>query len=160
MIYYKKELVGRKEIEAAGHDIIIHGCNAIGAFGSGFAGMLAKDYPAARATYIDHHDKNGLSLGDIIWHTESSGLTIAHAITQLNVGTEERRVDYEALYSTLERVLRVCVEYGYTDLALPAIGCGLAGGDFEIFKRMLALTYENLGSSAKNIMVTVYCPDL
>ena len=41
-------------------DIIAHGCNTMGGFGSGVAGQMAKIYPEVRQAYMSKYEKDGL----------------------------------------------------------------------------------------------------
>jgi len=130
----------------AGEDrLILHGCNARGAFGSGFAGVLKKRHPAAHDAYMDAHRQGRLILGSVIW-AESEGMAIGNCITQPTYGRDgKRHVSYEALRSCMRQV-RVAAdlgvpgtdfEEGFSRVAMPLIGADLGGGDWNVISRIV-----------------------
>lgn len=119
-------------------DIIAHGCNCLGAFGAGVAKIIAIKYPKARWYYLDKFDEDGWKLGDVQFVKTSSGETyIANCATQ---NTFRQRgvchVDYDAVRTTMTRVKEFAKDKGLT-IAIPKIGAGLAGGDWNIIENIL-----------------------
>lgn len=130
----------------AGEDrLILHGCNALGAFGSGFAGVLKKEHPAAYDAYMDAHREGRLILGSVIW-AESAGTAIGNCITQPTYGRDgKRHVSYEALRSCMRQVRFAAdmgipgtdFEEGFSRVAMPLIGADLGGGDWSVISRIV-----------------------
>lgn len=110
--------------------VMIHGCNAQGAFGAGVAGQVRRRFPAAFQAYDYAYRSGGLILGTIIWADCGSG-RIGNAITQEFFGNEPGRVyvDYEAVAAVMRR-LNDEVDEG-SEVAMPMIGAGLAGGSWS-----------------------------
>jgi O-acetyl-ADP-ribose deacetylase (regulator of RNase III) len=133
----------------AGH--IVHGCNAQGVMGSGFAKLVRDKYPEAYKAYVARHCETPLHLGEVISIQVAPNLVIHNAITQEFYGTEKRQVYYPAVHETLRKVtlapperdpLHPVIEC--TDVHFPLIGGGLAGGDkdilMDLFKRVFLWT--------------------
>lgn len=115
---------------------IAHGCNAQGAMGSGFAGELKKRYPDAVNTYKTFYSVFGLKLGDVINHFERKNkVAIFHCITQETYGKTGFHVSYDAIRECMMKIdLRVQHD---VHVAMPQIGSGLAGGDWNIIEKII-----------------------
>lgn len=132
--------------------IIVHGCNAQGVMGGGFALQVKNRYPKAFEGYLrtlDKHKKNGCPscLGSVSLVRVTPDLYIANAITQNFYGTEKRHADYEAI----ARAFEVISEYHYfgsnseiKDIPIhyPMIGAGLAGGNWTIISTIIDETLK------------------
>lgn len=114
--------------------VIVHGCNAQGAMGSGVAKQLRAKYPDIFHSYCAHlYSMNELGLnplGSVDFTTVAEGLVVANAITQEFYGRSgEKYISYTALKKCLETVANA---YGSTSIHIPyLIGAGLGGGDEE-----------------------------
>lgn len=118
-------------------DIIAHGCNCRGGYGSGVAKTMADKYPKARHYYLDKHDDDGWELGDVQYVTQRDGKIIANCATQ--DGYMPRNVchaDYGAIRKCMELVKDFAKGNGYK-VAIPKIGAGLAGGDWTKIEKIL-----------------------
>lgn len=131
-------------------DVILHGCNARGAFGAGFAGGLKKVHPAAQRAYSEAHSRGGLILGSVIW-AQSGDVLVGNCITQPTFGRDGRlHLSYPALRSCMAAVARAAENgvpgsrfpEGFGRVAMPAIGTGLAGGDW---RRVGEIVADELG---------------
>jgi O-acetyl-ADP-ribose deacetylase (regulator of RNase III) len=112
---------------------ILHGCNAKGVMGGGVAAIVRAKFPAAYKAYIDHMNKHGLKLGEIIL-AEQNGKVIINAITQENFGGGRTRyVSYDAV----AEVMRKVNELGIQKVAMPLVGAGLAGGDWFLISKII-----------------------
>lgn len=120
--------------------IIAHCVNCRGAFGSGVAGQIAKLYPGAKTAYIMVHERSGWQLGKIqfIQVAANPDLIIANVAGQDDYGTDRVQVDYSALAIGLEKVFKFA-ELEDLPVALPKIGCGLAGGNWETVERIITM---------------------
>jgi O-acetyl-ADP-ribose deacetylase (regulator of RNase III) len=119
----------------AAEPCIAHGCNAQGVMGSGVALAIRKTFPDAfrvyERTYIDGH--NHLQMGTVaIAHTK--GKLIANCITQEYFGPGDRRyVSYDAISLCLQMINN----YKIDSVALPLIGAGLGGGNWNIIATII-----------------------
>lgn len=112
------------------HGHIVHGCNAQGAMGSGFAALIRDKYPLAYKKYIKQAN-TGYILGEVIPVVVEPNLEIIHAITQEFYGTDRVHVDYDAVRQAMKGTLHLATIglIESTDVHMPLIGGGLAGGD-------------------------------
>lgn len=128
ILYIKGDLLKNHE------QVIMHGCNIKGGFGSGVAGAIRKMYPKCYDTYRTAFEAGMLSLGGIIVHEEPT-CTILNAITQPAYGYDGKQyVDYEAI----KAAMILADEMTTTGrIALPKIGAGLGGGNWEIISNII-----------------------
>lgn len=116
--------------------VIAHGVNCRGGFGSGIAGQIAKRYPEVRRAYIRKHTGEGWALGDIQIVKADDGRLIVNMATQDTYGKSGVHIKYEALKTALEKVMDFCEKEGHS-LAMPKVGCGLAGGDWSVVEGII-----------------------
>lgn len=114
-----------------------HIVNDVGYFGRGFSGDLARRFPWAERSFRAWSE-GGMgppyALGEILYHqVYEEGVTVLHLCAQHGVGRGQRRVDYQALDRCLQKV--VALDSIWRDqlgtLAMPRIGTGLGGGEWE-----------------------------
>ena len=112
------------------HGHIVHGCNAQGVMGSGFAALIRNKYPVAYQAYMKQAD-TGYILGEVIPIIVEPNIEIIHAITQEFYGTDRVHVDYDAVRQAMKGTLHLAtiLLIESTDVHMPLIGGGLAGGD-------------------------------
>lgn len=116
---------------------IVHGCNAQGVMGSGVAKIVRDDYFDAYKFYVDKYNETGLELGDVQF-VPANGKIIVNAITQNLYGKDGRRfVNYEAVANCMYTINRELRAEGATHVAMPQIGAGLGGGNWEIIFRII-----------------------
>ena len=124
---------------------ILHGANSCGVMGSGVAKIVRQKYPKAYQDYVDVYNNNGLILGEFYCSEQPDGKVIINAISQKDYGTEKVQVSYWAI-ANIFRNLNVL---NIGEVALPKIGAGLAGGDWNVISAII----EN---EAKNYKPIVY----
>jgi len=126
------------------HKVIVHGCNAMGRMGSGVARIVNNDFNEAYQAYRSEFETTGLELGTVVW-AESNGYMFANAITQDRFGHDGKNyVNYDAIRACMEEVHGYCVAHGYSHAAMPMIGAGLGGGDWEIISNIIEVAFINV----------------
>jgi O-acetyl-ADP-ribose deacetylase (regulator of RNase III) len=133
-------------------NIIGHGCNAMGAFGSGVAGLIGRFFPDARKAYMEKYYEKDLKLGDVHFVTLNTPYNnvkvIANMITQQYYGNDGAKY---VSYAACERAFNKLFKYADANkmsVGMPKIGAGLGGGDWNLIE-------EKLKSCLKNYDVTV-----
>jgi len=120
--------------------LVVHGCNAQGVMGSGFAKVVKDLHPEAFLAYKQVHRRRGLKLGQVVvWENPYEGRSIANAITQEFYGREPYRqyVSYDAVVLGMQNVCKFVDQHmPGTTIHLPLIGGGLGGGER---KRLIAI---------------------
>jgi O-acetyl-ADP-ribose deacetylase (regulator of RNase III) len=119
-----------QKAKAGEFDVIIHGCNCYCTMGAGIAKTIKQVFPAAYqadlATIVGDKTKLGTySVAQLT--TAGKTLTILNAYTQFDWRGPGRKADYEAIRQVFRRVKQ---EYATKRIGYPAIGAGLAGGDW------------------------------
>lgn len=126
-----------------GCDIIAHGCNCRGGYGSGVAYTMAMKYPKARELYLEKYDEEGWRLGDVQFVTVVGGKIIANCATQKDFLPRGIR---HANYSAIESVMKELKEYAQSrglSVAIPKIGAGLAGGDWDVIEKIIETVFSD-----------------
>lgn len=136
-------------------NVIVHGCNCFCTMGAGIAPQMAKTFDAD-ILYLEYEEYKGdiNKLGSINfigvdinepknWITEedtlardnvSNLLYVVNAYTQYGLGSNHgsgspHPLDYEALRLCLRKINKI---FKHKSIGLPLIGCGLAGGVWDI----------------------------
>lgn len=118
-------------------DLIAHGVNCKNAFGSGVAGLMSKKYPRAKSMYHEKYEQEGWWLGDAQFVFQNDGKYVANCATQDNYGySGERNANYPAIRMCMEKV-REFARYKHLSIAIPKIGAGLAGGDWNLIEKII-----------------------
>lgn len=118
-------------------DVIIHGCNCFCTMGAGIAKSIKKEFPEAFQAdkKTEYGDKN--KLGKISWakaKSEKGELIIVNGYTQYNWKGIGRKVNYEAVRNVFQTVKKL---FSGLKIGYPAIGAGLAGGDWKIISNII-----------------------
>lgn len=135
-----------------GDKMIVHCCNDMGRWGSGFVVALSKRWEKPERLYRQYHQRHGLTLGQVIWAAVSSEpmIWVANLVGQHGTisETNPHPVKYDAIYEGLCIVASNAAETG-ASIHMPRMGSGLAGGSWTVIE---ALVSEICG----DLPVTVY----
>ena len=124
--------------------LIAHGVNCQGVMGSGVARALFLKWPQVRNEYLNLHEEcNKKDPEEFLGWTQpvfvGEGKIIVNCWTQQNYGASSNQVylSYNALRQCLHDLRDLAINYGIKNIAIPRIGCGLAGGDWGKVKPMV-----------------------
>lgn len=136
--------------------IIIHGCNAQGKMRSGVAKALREKWPEATYDpYIKEFETNGLRVGSTILGTTSCGKIIANGISQEFYGYDGKLyLSYEGLIEIFQYIDNTIFDVDSEhkeDVAMPKIGAGLAGGDWNIIEEIINEVFSD-----RNVVIYIY----
>jgi O-acetyl-ADP-ribose deacetylase (regulator of RNase III) len=142
-----KEVKGN--ILEAPEDVICHQVNCMGVMGGGLALQIKNKYPEVYPAYKayckgckDSNPKN--LLGEVQTVPVYDGKIIANLFGQFDYGRDKLYTDYEALKESLEGILNIATLYSSDSIALPyKLGCGLAGGDWNIVYNIIEEVFDN-----------------
>lgn len=123
--------------------ILAHGCNCSGGYGSGVAAGMAHNHRKARDQYMHKfNDEEGWELGDVQFVTSGHKI-IANCATQDGYMPRNMcHADYPSIRKCMELVKDFAKSNGY-DIAIPKIGAGLAGGDWNIIEGILKEVFSD-----------------
>lgn len=137
-----------------GLKVIIHCCNDIGGWGSGFVVALSKKWEKPERHYRDWaKSENKFELGMTQYVGVEKDIVVANMIGQRSTGYSKDGIA-PIRYSAIKRCLRDVYEYCHLHNAsvhAPRFGAGLAGGDWAVIEKMIQ---EEL--TDKGINVTIY----
>ena len=135
--------------------LIVHGCNAQGVMGSGVAAIVRGRWPEAYDRYIAQNPH--YILGEVIPVKVTDRLIVVNAITQEFFGTDKRHADYDAIRQAMKGTLHLAGFFepiiGCSDIHMPLIGGGLAGGDKDI---IIAIMKEELTDASISATLWLY----
>lgn len=122
-------------------DAIIHGCNCFISMGSGIAAMISKKFPEAYG--VDKKTEKGSKkkLGGYT-HYSYDEFTVINAYTQFYSGAQEKeqtkeRSIYIREWAIRKSMRKIKQNFSGKRLALPLIGAGIAGGDWERIEKII-----------------------
>ena len=132
-----------RKAQAGEFDVLVHGCNCFCTMGAGIAKTIKQAFPAAYqadlATPAGDKAKLGTySTAQVEVEVEGKRLTIVNAYTQYQWRGPGPNVDYEAIRQVFSRIKQA---FAGQRIGYPAIGAGLAGGDWT---RIAAIITEEL----------------
>lgn len=118
-------------------DVIVHGCNCFNTMGAGIAKQIKATFPQAYNS--DLQTEKGLKekLGTISFaevETKNGQLIIVNAYTQFHWKGIGKKVDYEAVKNCFKQIKK---SFSGKKIGYPAIGAGLAGGDWNIISEII-----------------------
>lgn len=143
--------------QAPGPKIIAHICNDIGGWGKGFVLAISKKWPTPEQAYRDWYAKKTnqkFALGEVQFVKINDHLTISNMVAQHGVktGSKGPPIRYDALNTCLNTLGQQATKQKAT-IHMPRIGCGLAGGKWEM---VLPLITKNLCSRKINTYIYDY----
>jgi len=137
---------------------IAHGVNCQNRMGSGVAKVLFTKYPKVKEDYhywyvqdSEFFPRKSDRLGYCTQSPQENGKVVLNCYTQEKYGYDgEKYVSYDAIYNVFEELKNL----GKKEVAIPKIGCGLAGGNWEIVSRIID------DATGDDLDVYVYDPDM
>lgn len=131
-------------VEEGFSQAIGHGVNTQGVMG-GFAGIIAKKYTQQCEGYLglcrtSKLSQDVINRGLAIEAVRDNCPTIYHLVTQINPGADAR---IEYIKKSLTSAIKMAKERGLTSIAIPAIGTGIGGLDFEETITELTETFKD-----------------
>jgi O-acetyl-ADP-ribose deacetylase (regulator of RNase III) len=125
------------DLMAFDQDCFGHGCNCRKRMASGVAAAVRKNFFAM----VEADQNNTLTDDNRLGTFEAINLPngkIGYNIyTQLNYGRDTIKVDYNAMRRAFIGLVFDMNARGLKSIALPRIGCGLAGGDWAIVEKII-----------------------
>lgn len=124
-------------------DLICHGVNCAGGFGSGVAGQIAKIYPEVREEYLKFHKETGWNLGYVQVVSVNDGKFVINCATQQEYYPRNKiHADYDAIKTCMIKVKHLAQTMNMS-IAMPKIGAGLAGGDWNKIEMILKEIFQD-----------------
>lgn len=128
--------------QANGIKIIAHICNDIGGWGKGFVVAISKRWKAPEIAYREwHKTRTDFVLGNIQVVQVEDDIFVANVLAQRGIGiiNNQPPINYEAVESCLSELAKNAQTL-QASVHMPRIGCGLAGGKWEIIEPIIQKT--------------------
>ena len=141
------------DIVTGNFNFFVQQVNCKGVMGAGLAKQIRDKYPAVYYDYINAIKYENATLGHVLL-SPANGRICVCLFSQYGYGRDKRYTDYEAFSKCLTALQRMISDYPaeYT-IAFPyGIGCGLAGGDWNIIRPMLEQFSENVKQKVYIVM--------
>lgn len=123
-------------------DVVIHGCNCFHIMGAGIAYQIAKLFPEAekvdKASIYGSREKLGCYTSSEVLR-DNKAFIIVNGYTQYSFGGKIN-VDYQAVQDLFRKIAK---DFSGLRIAYPRIGAGLAGGDWNVIKRIICEELKN-----------------
>lgn len=126
---------------------IVHVCNDIGAWGSGFVLAVSEKWAKPKEVYLSRYKRSkqvhyGMTpncvgkLGDVQWVAVENDLMVCNLVAQEGINRVIRAVRYDALDCCLHLMYLQAKEWDLT-VHMPRIGAGLGGGNWTIIEAII-----------------------
>ncbi|MBT2207290.1 macro domain-containing protein [Actinomadura sp. NEAU-AAG7] len=141
--------------QAKGVKIVAHVCNDLGGWGKGFVLAVSRRWKEPEAEYrrwYRERASSGFGLGAVQFVQVEKYVWVANMVAQRGVKRSRRGppIRYEALGRCLEVLGGRAVELE-ASVHMPRVGCGLAGGKWELVEPLVERHLTERG-----VEVTVY----
>jgi len=141
--------------QAKGVKIIAHICNDRGGWGKGFVLAISRRWSKPEEAYrqwFSERNQNDFGLGAVQLVQVEEYVWVANMVAQHGMQGNSRTppIRYEAVEECLGKVAQKAQELG-ASVHMPRIGCGLAGGKWELIEPLIKKTL-----CEKGVPVTVY----
>ena len=123
------------DILNAKENIIVHQVNDRGYMGAGLALQIKNKYPNVYSSYRKHANEQALGKIQLIKINEHQ--MICNMFSQRGISRTHKTTDYELMKECLKKLAKLEQDTHIT-IAIPyKIGCGLAGGDWNIVLKLI-----------------------
>jgi O-acetyl-ADP-ribose deacetylase (regulator of RNase III) len=132
------------DLLTANVEAIAHCCNCFNTMGSGIARQIREKFP--EAYFVDCKTTKGDktkfgSFSDCLVQSHDSNPHLKYIYNlygQYYYGTDKRYLDYESIYSALDKMAASCLYKNLKTIGFPKnMGCTLAGGSWPIVNEMI-----------------------
>ena len=138
------------DLAEQGHfDLIVHGANCFNTMNSGIAKEIRDRYPVAYEEDCKSTKGDKQKLGGFTWClgvTDDHTFVIVNGYTQYDYGYDGNQFcDYDAIRSVFRCIKNYFGEKKPTlRIGYPKIGCGLAGGDWDVVSKIIDEELEGM----------------
>lgn len=136
----------------ANAEALVNPVNCVGVMGKGLALQFKREYPKNFDAYKSACDRKKVKLGKMFVYyleTTTNPRYIINFPTKNHWRDDSHYTDIVSGLSDLSNVVKI---FGIKSLAIPPIGCGLGGLDWEIVRPFIEDTFSN----QENVVVFIY----
>lgn len=133
---------------------LVNTVNTVGVMGKGLALQFKEKFPYNFSAYRNVCQRGKLTPGKMLVVRDFNRFLGERLIINFPTKVHWRNPSkYEYIESGLKDLVRVIQEYRISSLAIPPLGCGLGGLDWNIVKGMI----ENALEPLTDVNITIYC---
>lgn len=118
-------------------DVIVHGCNCFCTMGKGIALTIKQQFPTVYTTDLATIKGDKAKLGTISFtdvKVNGTSLIVVNGYTQYHWKGADGKADYAAIRQVFTVIKQ---QFSGLRIGYPAIGAGLAGGDWQIISAII-----------------------
>lgn len=135
MIYYIKD----QDILQAGTDALVCSVTTAGAMAQGLSFQVAKAYPEVEAEYREALSQGHLDTGKV-WAVQPAGAP--YVVVLFPTSKEEsRKSNLNYIKAGLSALREVVLGHGWKSVAMPKLGTGVGGLEWEDVKKEIVDTF-------------------
>ena len=130
-------------------NVVCHQCNCRGAYNAGIAKVVRNLYPQAYMVFMRRYRTGNSKLGEIdvvpcAWIVGKMRYVINMYSQDTFAERHKRHTDYNAFQECLNKIKYFANNHPGVKIGFPTkIGCGLAGGDWDIVRKMIDNTFAD-----------------
>lgn len=128
-------------------EALVNTVNTVGVMGKGIALGFKQRYPLNYIMYRNACIRKALNTGNVLTVKENDGKIIVNFPTKQHWKDPSK---YEYVETGLKALKKAIIEYKISSIALPALGCGLGGLNWETVKQLIE---TELGSIEATVFV-------
>ena len=129
-------------------DCLINTVNCEGVMGKGIAYQFKIRFPQNNLEYIRECETGKLKVNTIHYYKED-GIWIVNFPTK-NKWREKSKIDY--IEKGLEQLIKFIIEYNPRIIAIPPLGCGNGGLNWDIVKSIIIEKLRNIEKDRKSVV--------
>ena len=149
------------DLLASSEPVIAHGCNTRGAMGAGIALHVANRWPEVERVYAAHCRTRDFHVGTAqLVNTQEMVELPDGSVTHrhvFNLGTQRnpgRDGTYWAVMLSFGNMFEICVDHGIKRVAIPRIGCGIAGLEWNTVEFVINGIYDWVPNGPEIVVYT------
>ena len=133
MIKYKKGNILESNAQA-----LVNTVNTVGVMGKGIALQFKKAFPANYKAYLDACKKGKIKIGSLFVFEDANALSGQKLIINFPTKTTWRKPsEYEYIEKGLDNLIDVIQQYNIKSVAIPPLGAGNGGLDWQKVKKLI-----------------------
>lgn len=128
-----KYIIGDLTRDYKNFDVIVHGCNCFCTMGAGIAKSIKDKFPSVYEADCKTIKGDESKLGDYTFAIVDD-VTFINLYTQYGYSRSSQDVNYIAVANGFKKIK---ANFSGKKIAMPLIGCGLAGGDWNVIESII-----------------------
>jgi len=126
---------------------IVNTVNTVGVMGKGIELQFKKAFPSNYRAYVAACKKNEIAIGKLFVYKDSNIFSGEKIIINFPTKTDWRKPsEYEYIEKGLLHLIEIIKQYNITSIAIPPLGAGNGGLEWERIKKLLTDTLQEVNA--------------